>query len=204
MSMMNQNNVDAHTNLKNLEDKNDLALTPDTYIPNINSNGDYVDYIPIIKHGIFCPCGARKDKIYSSSTKFGLHCKTKKHQAWLKSMNENKANYYSEMISLKDTVKSQYKIIQKLENQLSQRSLTVDFLSGEITELRQELANIRSGKMTMLQLSKTFENVKCGFCNMEKCWEFKKESENTNQYGNKLGVENCDGGVNSKDLMGFD
>lgn len=193
------------------DDGNDLALTPDTYVPNVNFSGNYVDHIPIIKHGILCPCGARKDKVYSSGAKFSIHCKSKKHQSWLSSLNENKANYYSEMLSLKDTVKTQREIIQKLENQLVQRSLTVDFLSGELTDLRLELANIRSGKMTVSQLSKIFKNVKCGYCNMENCWEIKEDKTNSETclkggngiINNSKKVINTGGG-NTEDLMGFD
>ena len=42
----------------------DITLTPDTYIPSVDNRGNYIDNIPIIKNGIICLCGARKDKVY--------------------------------------------------------------------------------------------------------------------------------------------
>ena len=66
----------------------ELVVEPDLYSPNIDENGNYIDKIPsfhIIKKGIMCPCGCRKDKVYDSVGVFSAHTKTKAHQKWLTS-----------------------------------------------------------------------------------------------------------------------
>lgn len=45
----------------------DLTLTPDTYVPILN-NGNYVDKVPNIQNGIYCPCGSRHNKVYNHQT----------------------------------------------------------------------------------------------------------------------------------------
>lgn len=111
----------------------DITLTPDTYMPSVDDNGNYTDNIPIIKHGLFCPCGSRKDKTYENTSKFAAHIKTKVHQKWLLMLNQNKANYYVEMLKNKEIVESQQKIITQLEQQLQRKSLTIDYLTGQLT-----------------------------------------------------------------------
>ena len=87
----------------------DIILTPDIYAPSVDSNGNYIDNIPEIINGITYPWGTQKNKVYENSTKFNQHIKTKKHQKWLTIMNNNKANYYIEMIKYKDLVENQKK-----------------------------------------------------------------------------------------------
>ena len=111
----------------------DITLTPDMYTPFVDSNGNYIDSIPIIKHGLYCPCGSRKDKVYEKSSKFAAHVKTKLHQKWLLSLNHNKANYYVEMFKNKEIVESQQKIIAQLEQQLQKNLLLVDYLTEQLT-----------------------------------------------------------------------
>ena len=111
----------------------DITLTPDTYMPSVDDNGNYTDNIPIIKHGLFCPCGSRKDKTYENTSKFATHIKTKAHQKWLLILNQNKANYYVEMLKNKEVVENQQKIITQLEQQLQRKSLTIDYLTGQLT-----------------------------------------------------------------------
>lgn len=112
----------------------DLSITPDTYSPSVNSSGDYVDNIPQIKHGIYCLCGSRKDKAYENHASFAIHIKTKTHQKWLTTLNQNKANYYAEMVRHKKIVEDQQKIIAHLENQLSKKNLTIDYLTAQLTK----------------------------------------------------------------------
>ena len=71
----------------------ELILEPDFYSPSIDDQGNYIDKIPsfhIIKKGLYCPCGARKDKIYETYSIFSSHCKTKMHQKWIAHLNQNK------------------------------------------------------------------------------------------------------------------
>jgi hypothetical protein len=111
----------------------DIYITPDTYTPSVNNEGNYIDNIPIIKNGLFCPCGSRKDKTYENTTKFATHIKSKSHQKWLTILNQNKANYYVEMLTNKELVENQRKIIAQLENQLHKKSLTIDYLTEQLT-----------------------------------------------------------------------
>jgi ABC-type multidrug transport system ATPase subunit len=110
----------------------EIALTPDTYTPSIDDTGNYIDKIPVIKHGLLCLCGTRKDKRYNTSSKFSTHIKTKTHQNWLQTLNQNKANHYVKMLELQDLVENQRKIMGNLEKQLSQKNTTIDYLSQQL------------------------------------------------------------------------
>lgn len=111
----------------------DIALNPDTYTPMVDDKGNYIDKIPIIRCGIFCPCGSRKDKAYETTSKFGVHIKSKKHKKWIEMMNDNKANYYVEMLKHKEVVENQQKIITQLQNDIQRKLLTIDFLTEQLT-----------------------------------------------------------------------
>lgn len=109
-----------------------VTVTPDTYTPSVDETGNYIDNIPIIKHGIYCLCGSRKDKSYDDASKFYTHTKTKKHQKWLTSLNQNRANYYVEMTKYKDIVDTQQKIISQMEKQLQSKIVTIDYLTDQL------------------------------------------------------------------------
>ena len=118
----------------------ELVLEPDIYSPSVDEKGNYIDKIPsfnIIKKGLLCPCGSRKDKIYENHTMFTTHIKTKSHQSWLVSLNFNKANYYIENNILKDTVQNQKLIIAKLEKDVQTKIMTIDYLTQQINQLNQ-------------------------------------------------------------------
>jgi hypothetical protein len=110
----------------------DITVTPDTYTPSVDDNGNYIDSVPIVKHGLYCPCGSRKDKIYENTSKFSIHIQSKTHQKWLTMLNLNKANYYVELIKCKELIDNQQKIITKLETQLHKKTLTIDYLTEQI------------------------------------------------------------------------
>jgi hypothetical protein len=110
----------------------DITLTPDTYTPSVDNVGNYIDHIPSIKHGLYCPCGSRKDKTYENATKFASHIKTKSHQSWLLMLNQNKANYYVEMLKHKELVENQRKMIAHLETQLQKKTMTIDYLTEQL------------------------------------------------------------------------
>ena len=111
----------------------DISLTPDTYTPSVDNNGNYIDSIPVIKYGLYCPCGSRKDKTYENASKFAVHTKSKCHQKWLLGLNQNKANYYVEIVKNKELIENQQKIIVNLENQLQKKQLTIDYLTEQLT-----------------------------------------------------------------------
>lgn len=119
----------------------DLTVTPDTYTPTVNDNGNYVDSIPLIKHGLFCLCGSRKDKAYENASKFAVHIKSKAHQKWLLNLNQNKANYYVGMMENKQIIENQQKIISQLEIQLQKKILTIDYLTTQIINEKKNQQN---------------------------------------------------------------
>ena len=110
----------------------DISLTPDTYVPSVDDNGNYIDNIPTIRNGLICPCGSRKDKVYENNMKFAIHIKSKKHQKWILQLNQNKANYYVECIKSKELIENQKKIIAQLEQQLHNKLLTIDYLTKQL------------------------------------------------------------------------
>ena len=114
----------------------ELATEPDIYCPSIDDIGNYMDKIPSfanIKHGIRCPCGSRKDKVYEKYSIFSQHIKSKAHQKWLQNLNLNKANYYIENEELKTTIQQQRMIIAKLEKEVQNKMMTIDFLTQQLT-----------------------------------------------------------------------
>ena len=110
----------------------DINLTPDTYTPGVDTNGNYIDVNVKITNGIYCPCN--KNKIaYKNMSSFCNHKKSKTHQKWLKQLNNDKANYYVKLIELNEIYESQKKIIQNLENELKKKSLLIDYLTEQVT-----------------------------------------------------------------------
>ena len=115
----------------------ELVTEPELYSPIIDDNGNYIDKIPypfILKKGIQCPCGSRTDKIYNTYSMFSAHIKTKHHQKWLAGMNTNKANYYIENESLKQTVQNQRLIIANLEKEIQKKVMTIDYLALQLSQ----------------------------------------------------------------------
>ena len=115
---------------------NELVTEPDTYTPGIDDIGNYIDTIPsfnVIKHGLRCPCGTRKDKTYNTCSTFSSHVKTKTHQKWLYDLNMNKANHYIENEKLKSTLQTQRIIIAKMDKELQNNSMTIDYLTRQLS-----------------------------------------------------------------------
>ena len=113
----------------------DLIVEPDIYSPSVDNNGNYVDKIPSfnnLKNGLRCPCGTRKDKCYETAINFSTHIKTKKHVKWLSDVNLNRANYFVENMNLRETINSQKLVISKLDNDLHNKSLTIDYLTAQL------------------------------------------------------------------------
>lgn len=109
----------------------DVTCEPEIYSPSVDDKGEYVDNIPSnCKYGIRCPCSSRKDKIYTNYKTFYSHIKTKTHEKWLKDLNNNRANYFVENIRLQDTIKNQQQIIAKLEVEIQNKILTIDYLTN--------------------------------------------------------------------------
>ena len=115
----------------------ELVVEPDIYCPSIDENGNYIDRIPsfhIIKKGVLCPCGSRKDKVYESHSVFSSHIKSKIHQKWLSGLNLNKANFYVENQDLKQTIQNQRLMIAKLEKDIQTKIMTIDYLTQQLNK----------------------------------------------------------------------
>jgi hypothetical protein len=113
----------------------ELIVEPDIYSPSLDENGNYIDKIPsniILKKGLRCPCGARKDKIYDCSAYFSNHIKTITHKKWLTDMNANKLNYYTDNVQLKETIANQKIIIARLEKEINIKTKTIDYLTQQL------------------------------------------------------------------------
>jgi len=119
----------------------ELALEPELYIPSINDSGNYVDKVPSFRHGMTCPCGSRKDKIYDTPSKFKSHCKGIIHQKWLNDLNMNRANYYVQSVQLEDIVKQQRIVIAQFEKELHIKSKTIDLLTERLLP-KQEIGDL--------------------------------------------------------------
>jgi hypothetical protein len=121
----------------------ELVVEPDIYSPSIDEMGNYIDKVPsfnIIKKGLLCPCGSRKDKLYESHSSFITHIKTKNHQKWLSNLNLNKVNYYIENEKLQETIQNQRLIIAKLEKDVNTKIMTIDYLSQQLnTNIKQKI-----------------------------------------------------------------
>lgn len=116
----------------------ELAIEAELYTPSVDEAGNYVDSVPpaaAFKHGVRCPCGSRRDKVYESHSVFSGHTKTKCHQKWLATLNMNKANFYAENATLRTTIHNQRMIIAKLERDLQNKNTTIDFLSQQISRV---------------------------------------------------------------------
>jgi hypothetical protein len=116
----------------------ELVLEPDVYAPSIDENGNYIDRIPsfnIMKKGILCPCGSRKDKIYETNTMFSSHIKTKIHQKWLAEINNKKVNYYVEYEKQKTDLQNLRICYAKLEKVVISKTLEVETLTQKLNEI---------------------------------------------------------------------
>lgn len=113
----------------------DLIIESDIYQPNIDENGNYLDYLPSsskFKNGFRCSCGTRKEHIFDNRQSFSLHIKTKTHQKWLLDLNYNKLNYFTENIKLNETISNQKMIIAKLQRENDENIKLIAHLTKKI------------------------------------------------------------------------
>jgi hypothetical protein len=118
-----------------------LSLESDIYEPNVDDNGNYIDFLPPsskFKNGLRCPCGARKDHIFDSRQSFCSHIKTKTHLKWLADLNTNKMNYFTECEKLKEIVSSQKLIIARLEKDINTHKNTIINLAQQLSNKHSE------------------------------------------------------------------
>ena len=114
----------------------ELIVESDTYAPVLSESGKYEDCIPSFGGnitGYYCPCGARKDKVYSSSSVMSAHLKTKTHQKWIETLNLNRANHFVENQKLKETVASQCNIIARQDKANLTKDATIAYLTRQLS-----------------------------------------------------------------------
>jgi hypothetical protein len=113
----------------------DLQVESDIYEPNIDSDGDYSDYLPTaskFKNGLRCPCGSRKEHVFDNRQSFSGHIKTKTHLKWIADLNANKMNYFTENIKLNETIANQKIIIAKLQRENDENLKLIAHLTKKI------------------------------------------------------------------------
>jgi adenylosuccinate lyase len=66
---------------------------------------------------------------------FVTHTKTKAHQKWLEGLNLNRANFYVELEKSKEVISSQRLIIAKLEKDISNKIMTIDYLTQQLLKV---------------------------------------------------------------------
>ena len=122
----------------------EINLESDTYAPIISDTGKYDDCMPRFGAnvtGYYCPCGARKDKLYTTASIMSSHMKTKTHQKWLELLNLNRTNYLVENVKLKETIASQQQIIARLDIAVVSKDATIDYLTKQLNYKNVETVN---------------------------------------------------------------
>jgi hypothetical protein len=128
----------------------DLITEPEDYTPSLNDNGEYIDNTPsnnskIFKIGMRCPCGTRKDIVFTEPSKFKVHIKCKKHQEWLKNINDNRFNYIIENKKAQETIMNQRQLIVE-------RDTIIRCLVKEIAKLEVHLKEIKNPPQDLLDI----------------------------------------------------
>ena len=122
----------------------EITLESDTYAPIISDTGKYDDCMPRFGAnvtGYYCPCGARKEKLYTTASIMSSHMKTKTHQKWLELLNLNRTNYLVENVKLKETIASQQQIIARLDIAVASKDATIDYLTKQLSYKNVETVN---------------------------------------------------------------
>jgi hypothetical protein len=105
-------------------------LTPDTYYPSIDAEGNYVDRIPFnfnAAQGVYCPCRSRKEKIcFTKKPTLSAHFKTNNHEVWIASLNINKHNYFVENEELKKIIEGQKLQISEQSKVISKQNFKIN------------------------------------------------------------------------------
>jgi hypothetical protein len=107
-----------------------LMITPKEYAPKYNIQTQLFEdqYIYDFSSGISCPCTMAK--VFYKRDGFTTHWKSQRHKKWISSLNENRINYYKKCMEQEKTIKNQQEIIAKLENELSQNRVIIQYLES--------------------------------------------------------------------------
>lgn len=126
---------------------NTVAVTPDDYLPYMNSDGVYIDKISTQIKSIRCGCGT--NTIFTTNSKLKSHFKTNIHREWLILLNLEKHNHLKELEKYKTLCNSQKKIIQsqqeiivKNETLILQQQKKIHLNETELYKLRSSLYDL--------------------------------------------------------------
>lgn len=110
----------------------ELALEPEIYTPSLDNQGHYVDdHLNFnISTGIKCICMG-KNTTFTKKSQFTAHKKTKSHQKWLETLNNNKSNYFTKSIAQQELIEQQQIIIKNLEKEISKKDIIIEFLTNK-------------------------------------------------------------------------
>ena len=110
----------------------EASTTPDKYEASTNEIGEYVDKLPNLTNGIICDCiNRKKSTVIYTRAQFNTHIKSQSHTNYLQVLNNNKNNYYSECIKLRDEIRI-------LKQQLTDAHTTIDVLTLRTRNLFRE------------------------------------------------------------------
>jgi len=118
-----------------------LLPDPDTYEPTQDRDGVYHDWTPTFNgthNGIKCPCSASiKDQtIFTKSSNWNVHCKTKRHINWLEHLNSNRHNALTEVNALREENRHLKQINVSLSNEKAVLNLQITGLINAIVKLQ--------------------------------------------------------------------
>jgi len=122
---------------------NVIALQPELYEPGTDNNGNFIDKLPSnlnMRIGIKCPCSENRIKPYKGRVSISNHFKTRKHNNWMKEMNNKKGNLLSKNNKLEKTLKQQQKIISQQSNEISRLE---NSKNSEILKLKKDIINLK-------------------------------------------------------------
>jgi hypothetical protein len=119
-----------------------LSLEPDLYQVSVDENGTYINKLPSpdsINSGIRCPCGSRRNIVFKTSTSLSKHFLCEKHKMWLKNLNLEKVNHYTELIKSREIVDQQQKLIKNLKLELQDKDKTIVNQAKELASIKKPI-----------------------------------------------------------------
>ena len=115
----------------------EMVLEPEIYTPSVDDNGTYINHLPskeIVRLGVRCPCGSRKNMIFKNTSNLNKHFDCEKHKSWLKNLNLNKLNHYNELIKTKEIIDQQKEQLIKLKQEIQEKNTIIINQAKQLVE----------------------------------------------------------------------
>jgi len=106
----------------------ETALTPDVYSPIMGENGKYCDSKSLIFPNIGIKCGCSSNKVFLSKITLNAHFKRNIHKRWLKELDNESKNHFTELLKSKEIMTQQRKQIAELQIAVSNLTLQLQRL----------------------------------------------------------------------------